>query len=60
MGVLNTDAKNVIRWELAEINNTLNKLLKEAVAAGPRLSNENQIHDLRATRDKLLSQLQNI
>jgi hypothetical protein len=60
MQALKVDAKNELRWELAEINNRLNKLLKEAVAAGPRLSTDLKINDLRARRDVLLSQLQNI
>ncbi len=54
-----TLTKNDIRWELANVNNKLNKLLKEAVASGPpvRVSVDLQIHNLRAERDRLQAAL---
>lgn len=58
--MLTAKAKTEIRWELAEINNRLNKALKTAIAAGPRQSTNNVIHELRTRRDALLVKLQNI
>ncbi len=58
--MLTAEAKTQIRWELAEINNSLNKALKDACAAGPRQSTENLIHELRSRRDTLMQRLQNI
>lgn len=54
------EKKNDIRWELAEINNRLNKALKTAIAAGPRQSTADTIHNLRSRRDELLAKLQNV
>lgn len=54
------DSKQDIRWELANINNRLNKLLKDTIAMGPRNSLTTEIHELRSRRDQLLAKLQNI
>jgi ElaB/YqjD/DUF883 family membrane-anchored ribosome-binding protein len=51
------DTKIQLRWELAEISNRLNKLLRLHAKQGPRGSTDTEIHELRAKRDKLLSQL---
>lgn len=58
--MLTAEAKTDIRWELADINNRLNKALKQAFASGPRLSTDNAIHELRARRDTLMAKLQKI
>jgi len=50
-------SKNELRWELATISNQLNKLLKEAVVRGPRLSTNLKIHELREERDRLMARL---
>lgn len=54
------EKKNEIRWQLADINNRLNKLLKEAIVVGPRHSTDinNRIHELRELRSQLEYRIQ--
>lgn len=54
------ESKHEIRWELANINNRLNKLLKDTIAMGPRNSLTTEVHELRIRRDTLLAKLQNL
>lgn len=50
--------KNDVRWQLAETNNRLNKLLKAATLTGPVQSANTEIHELRILRDQLQYKLQ--
>jgi len=48
--------KDSLRWELADVSDRLNRLLKQATIFGPLVPNDS-ILELRAKRDELLMRL---